>query len=129
MGTRSTTKIVDERGITLCNMYRQYDGYFSGHGLELAEFLDGKEVINGISGQSMEVAANGMGCLAAQMIAHFKTDIGGIYLDSPDATEEYNYIVKLKDGKLVLEGRGYEDEVFIGTPREFREMNESKELS
>ena len=121
MGTRSTTKIIDEMGSVIVNMYRQFDGYFEGHGLELAEFLDGKEVINGIGGQSMDQAANGMGCLAAQMIAHFKTGIGGIYIESPDVEEDFNYIVQIKDGKLVLEARGY-DKLFSGTPREFREL-------
>ena len=39
MGTRSLTFVYDENGAKILNMYRQMDGYPSGHGKELAEFL------------------------------------------------------------------------------------------
>ena len=42
MGTRSLTFVKEQNGrkvSTYVCMYRQYDGYPSGHGLELAEFL------------------------------------------------------------------------------------------
>ena len=32
MGTRSLTFVYDEYGEKIINMYRQYDGYPSGHG-------------------------------------------------------------------------------------------------
>ena len=38
MGTRSLTFVYDEQE-AIINMYRQYDGYPTGHGAELAEFL------------------------------------------------------------------------------------------
>jgi hypothetical protein len=52
------------------------DGYPDGHGQELADFLDGFKIVNGISTEDRDFpkVANGMGCLAAQVIAHFKTD-------------------------------------------------------
>jgi len=47
--------------------------------------------------------ANGMECLAAQIVAHSKEGPGHIYLclpDSEDAWGEYTYTVYLKEGKL-----------------------------
>lgn len=48
MGTRSLTFVYDEDGEKIVNMYRQMDGYPSGHGLELAEFLEPITMVNGI---------------------------------------------------------------------------------
>jgi hypothetical protein len=119
MGTRSTTKVIDEYGKTVVNMYRQYDGYFEGHGKELAEFLASKTVINGFGDQNMETHANGLGCLAAQLVGSFKKDIGGFYLVPHDQQEEYNYTIKVDDDRnIVMIGEGY-DKKFEGSPKEF----------
>ena len=75
MGTRSLTVFKDEHGEEMAVMYRQYDGYPEGHGMALAEFLSGKAVVNGIP-MGMKEGFNGPGCLAAQVVAHFKGDIG-----------------------------------------------------
>jgi len=87
MGTRSLTFVyTDHYGSEtgpepIVNMYRQFDGYPSGHGLELSEFLNSFEAItNGIPFGDTRKLANGMGCLAAQLIAHFKQSVGGFYI-------------------------------------------------
>lgn len=93
MGTRSLTRVFDDRDEVLC-MYRQMDGYPSGHGAELVEFLLPLKETNGISTYEHRKIFNGIGCLAAQIVAHFKTDVGGIYLLAPgtkDAGQEYEY--------------------------------------
>jgi hypothetical protein len=94
MGTRSLTFVYDgEKPVV--NMYGQFDGYPSGHGVDLAEFLDGFEVVNGY-GKVKPKLANGMGCLAAQMVAHFKNDVGGFYIYSvtdTDCWQDYEYHV------------------------------------
>ena len=44
MGTRSITKFIESDGnkqSAICAMYEQFDGYPTGHGLDLAEFLNG----------------------------------------------------------------------------------------
>ena len=92
MGTRSLTFVYDEEGRKLINMYRQYDGYPSGHGKELAEFLEPITMVNGIS--EARKIANGPGCLAAQLVAHFKDGPGGIYLEpttAVDCGQDYEY--------------------------------------
>ena len=57
-----------------------------------------------------------MGCLAAQVVAHFKDGAGGIYLYPPkerNLGQEYEYHISIFDDKLYievfevdLEGRG-----------------------
>ena len=47
MGTRSTTAILDENGEMLVKIYRQCDGHPKSHGQELADFLNGKRLVNG----------------------------------------------------------------------------------
>lgn len=100
MGTRSITTIVDN-GRKIVTMYRQFDGYPSGHGEELFDFLAPMKLCNGIgTQQSTGKWANGAGCLAAQMIAHFKTGIGGIYLETPRlklAGEDFGYEVHVDE--------------------------------
>ena len=93
MGTRSLTFVYDEEGRKLINMYRQYDGYPSGHGKDLAEFLEPITMVNG-TGMTEAVIANGPGCLAAQLVAHFKDGPGGIYLEpttAVDCGQDYEY--------------------------------------
>jgi hypothetical protein len=101
MGTRALTFVYDgEKPIV--NLYRQYDGYPTGHGAELAEFLNGFKIVNGIGAEKTRIA-NGMGCLAAQMVAHFKDSVGGFYIHSVDSTEcgqDYEYHVYQKDKEL-----------------------------
>jgi hypothetical protein len=79
MGTRSLTYVYSDKTPVVC-MYRQFDGYPSGHGAELSEFLNGFEIVNGFAAVKPKLA-NSMGCLAAQMIAHFKVGVGGFYLE------------------------------------------------
>jgi hypothetical protein len=96
MGTRSLTFVYDGEE-AIINMYRQYDGYPSGHGAELAEFLGQFEMGNGIPvGKTFEKKyANGMGCLAAQLVSNFKgTEAGGFYLyptSAVDCGQDYEY--------------------------------------
>ncbi len=134
MGTRALT-FVYEGTKPIINLYRQYDGYPSGHGAELAQFLEGFKVGNGIGGNMPSRYANGMGCLAAQLVAKFKTEAGQFYLHSPEATEcgqDYEYHVYSKDGELRVRvtDRGYNmfgltmsdtnASIFDGTVAEFK---------
>ena len=95
MGTRSLTFVYNDQGKPIINFYRQYDGYPSGHGAELAAFLAPLTVVNGFGGDTTNLA-NGMGCLAAQLVAHFKDGCGGFYLHpvtETDCGQDYEYHV------------------------------------
>jgi len=122
MGTRSNTIIIDEDK-PLINMYRQMDGYPSGHGAELAQFLAPIKMVNGLGGDPGPVA-NGGGCLAAQMIAHFKDGPGHIYVgDIDDESNDYTYRVRVytfdPSAGIQIEVLSYGDKVFEGGPEQF----------
>ena len=122
MGTRCLTIIHDD-GVPLISMYRQYDGYLTGHGIELATFLLDMKIVNGL-GLERKRVANGAGCLAAQMIAQFKTAPGGFYIhhipDSPEDLEDVDYVynVMVDSGEITVTVVGGEI-TFSGTQTEF----------
>ena len=146
MGTRSLTHFIERqtepskdkrrkpivKDTEIVVMYRQYDGYPSGHGIELAEFLADGEMVNGI-GLGNKKVFNGMGCLAAQVVAEFKSGPGGIYLHpagTTDCWEEYDYYVigDTNAKEIILKCVGYGGKViFEGTPKEFIEQLEKIE--
>jgi hypothetical protein len=116
MGTRSLTQVYEHGEPVVC-MYRQFDGYPTGHGAELAEFLNQFEAItNGIAVGETRKTANGMGCLAAQLIGHFKTEAGGFYLypvNSQDVGEEYDY--HIHEDKVVVNDSWTKENLFTGS--------------
>ena len=141
MGTRSLTRIIDRQselsfakghlaknvGKSYVNMYRQFDGYIEGMGADLAEFLLPFTIVNGLTLNEDRKTANGGGCLAAQLVAHFKEDAGGIYLHPTegkpgDCWEEYIYTIFVthdqgKDNIIIAVYDVWEkDTIFVGTP-------------
>jgi hypothetical protein len=106
-------------------MYRQFDGYKEGHGLELATFLAPITLLNGYGDQKAGTHANGMGCLAAQMVTYFKGPhgIGGFYLHSPettDAGQEYEYHVFPNEVRVIENNWSKPDStIFSGSWKEF----------
>lgn len=122
MGTRSLTYVYDNEGQTpIVCMYAQYDGYPEGLGAELAEFLNSFEAVtNGIRFAEKRKTANGMGCLAAQLIAQFKTEVGNVYLYPPvlnqDSWQEYEYHIYPLDRVVV---KNPEEVFFDGTWKDF----------
>jgi hypothetical protein len=124
MGTRSLTFVYDG-DVPVINIYRQYDGYPSGHGHELAQFLDSKTLVNGYSDKN-SFEANGMGCLAAQLIVQLKHGVGGIYIypvSSTDCFQDYEYHVY--EDKVIVQNcntvydSGHNQVIFDGTWEEF----------
>lgn len=110
MGTRSLTvfldcnvKINEEKPTEIAVMYQQMDGYPSGHGQELADFLSEFTVVNGLSTGQPKKIMNGPHCGAAQIVAHFKEGAGSIYLypaGTKEAGEDYIYYVEMKTGEM-----------------------------
>lgn len=142
MGTRSLTHVyeVEENHSFLApalaklkpllTIYQQMDGYPSGVGLELAEFLAKFKVVNGFGAETDKVA-NGAGCLAAQLVANFKAGVGGFYIYPPaskNCGEAYVYKIFVTTGKIfiqVFEAHGGYDKhpyrlklIISGTPAE-----------
>jgi hypothetical protein len=137
MSTRSLTRVIPrQKGLsfkeghekvelTYVNMYRHMDGYPEGHGLDLAEFLKDIKIVNGIPlDKELGNHANGSGCLAAQMVKHFKEDIGYIYLhphDKESGWEDYIYTVYPKTGEktfISIYDVSKERCIFVGQPKD-----------
>ncbi len=129
-------------------MYRQYDGYPSGHGMDLVEFLNDTKVVNGLGIDEVKSTRffNGARCLAAQLIAHFKEGAGGIYVEpitAKDCGQEYEYeiIVDFNTNEVTLKcfEVGYINSkgkyvngkkvLFEGKPSEFEKFVEEAEKS
>lgn len=110
MGTRSLThiKTAGKTSPTLTTLYRQYDGYLEGMGVDLAKFITSKKLVNGY--QDKDTQFNGVGCMAAQLIGHLKGgEAGGLYVypvDSKDCDEEYTYTIWEENGEFYLECEG-----------------------
>lgn len=112
MGTRSLVHFVDnfrDKETVLVTVYRQFDGYLEGRGLELGNFLAERQLVNGVpmgGNGDPRTMANGIGCLAAQWIACEKDGTGGVYILAPganDCWEEYTYWVRDLDGEIEVE--------------------------
>ncbi len=83
-----------------CNyttLYVHFDGYPQGVGTELAEHLTGFRLTAGVSGDAGKTA-NGMECLAAQIVGTLKDCVGNVYLtldheSFDEAGVEYLYFI------------------------------------
>ncbi len=131
MGTRSRTVVYDENfpANPIVCIYRQFDGYPSGHGKELVEFMTGREIINGIpSNKKMKNASNGMGCFAAGLIGHLKKDIGNIYIIpiTDPVHEDYEYRI-FKDKVSVHNYSG--ENIFYGSWEDFAKFCSDDEVA
>lgn len=126
MGTRATVKFIGKDDKPLVCIYHQFDGYLTGVGVELGEFLESMTMINGIgmNQNTLGEYANGMGCLAAQYIVEHKRRVGGLYLYEIDDTEEYNYEVRYSpdSGFNIRVITNYERDRFEGSLKLFMEF-------
>ena len=135
MGTRSNTVVYDEyfndgSSVQILNLYRQHDGHTDGHGAELLAFLEPMTIVNGIT-TGLANIANGSGCLAAQLVAHFKKKVGDFYIMAPLGEEndnEYTYKIYVSGGPVYIsmEVWHWEDLIFSGTVPEFKKFVEGE---
>lgn len=143
MGTRSITDIIvvdelengKERESILLTIYRQMDGYPSGMGLDLANFLLSGKLVNGFNPFTEEKRFNGAGCLAAQLVAHLKTGTGGTYIVKPktrDMWEEFRYQVYINEVANTIKlrclkvGNKRYKELFFDNPDKFNDWLEKE---
>lgn len=126
MGTPAATIIKDD-GEFIVAIQRTTDGYPAGHGRTLVDFLKGIELVKGLRGEKKNGSvANGMGCLAAQVIWHLKDHAGTIYILSQEEYEsapfEYEYIIEgstLHPSKgITLTISDLADTLFKGHPKD-----------
>jgi|TARA_R110000764_G_scaffold225536_1_gene315063 hypothetical protein len=126
MGTRSLTVFNNEMDNSeIVVLYRQYDGYPTGHGRDLLSFLNNMEIVNGISNTEKRRIANGMGCLSAQIVAHLKEAPGDFYLHSAgtrDIGEEFIYTLYYTEELRIKVQDTYDDgsDLFDGNMKSFK---------
>jgi len=96
MGTNCLIDVQDDYGKVIVSIFSQYDGYLEGFGAMLADILSEFVIVDGLNHDKRRWGrlANGMECLAAQLVAQLKCEAGGIYL-VPPGTEEapFHYLV------------------------------------
>ena len=133
-------------------IYHHYDSYPDHLGIGLAKYLSDIRVVNGIGSHKGDRLANGMGCLAAQVLTHLKlgrhyeleNDIkfqmaynaGNVYLDAPNEKHgdiEYCYYIWATEGKdiwmSIFKGFGYPEDfkcTFVGKPEKLIEKYDEK---
>ena len=129
MATRATISIARrEEGVsfsekpdkTIVDIYHHYDGYPEGLGVKLASYLDDKVVTNGLGSKDDYSMFNGMGCLAASLVAELKDGPGNVYIEDPERKHgwlDYEYFVWGDDGKSIWISIFDGDEcIFVGKP-------------
>lgn len=123
MSTPCLTILRDGDNKDIAVLYRHWDGYPSGHGVQLRDFLKNIKLTDGIGGDpKMGEAANGWHCLAAQIVEHFKSEVGQIYLYAPgagDLGEDYVYVVKPGPSGIHLEVQDYDRILYNGPLGDF----------
>ena len=130
MATRATVSIARrEEGVsfsekpnkTIVDIYHHYDGYPEGLGVTLASYLDDKKITNGLGSRDDYDYFNGLGCLAASLVAELKDGPGNVYIedkDRPHGWLDYEYFVWGDDNKDIWISIFDGDEcIFVGKPR------------
>jgi len=126
MGTRSLTVFNNEMDNSeIVVLYRQYDGYPTGHGRDLLSFLNNMEIVDGISNTEKRRIANGMGCLSAQIVAYLKEAPGDFYLHSAgtrDIGEEFIYTLYYTEELRIKVQDTYDDgsDLFDGNMKSYK---------
>jgi len=130
MATRATVSVARrEEGVsfsekpnkTIVDIYHHYDGYPEGLGVTLASYLDDFKITNGL-GRNSDYVFNGLGCLAASLVAELKDGPGNVYIEDPERPHgwlDYKYYVWGDDNKDIWISIFNSSEcIFVGKPRD-----------
>ena len=91
--------------------------------MTLANYLENKKIVNGL-GENRDTVFNGLGCMAASIIAELKEEAGNVYIEDPERPSgwiDYEYYIwgdygkdiwiSIFDGDLCI---------FVGKPRQLQ---------
>ena len=125
MGTRAITIVKDLSGDVVLELYRTSDGYQSCHGEQLRDFLCEIRLVNGFSSDDFDPIANGMGCLAAQLVAKFKTKAGLFYIQKSNTDHiDYKYEIypsgDRADSVIMIRVESYGTVIFDGPVNNYK---------
>ena len=95
---------IDDKEQIICSFYRHWDGYPSGHGQDLADYLKSRRLINGIQGKDQSdiekhIAFNRAGSMAINLMHHIDEISGCEVIPTGDSGywEEYTYHIYFRD--------------------------------
>ena len=136
MATRATVSIARrEEGVsfsekpnkTIVDIYHHYDGYPEGLGVTLASYLNDKKITNGLGGRedrNYYDYFNGLGCLAASLVAELKDGPGNVYIEDRGTHGwiDYYYVIWGDTDKEIWISIFSDDEcIFVGKPEKLLE--------
>jgi hypothetical protein len=109
------------------DIYHHWDGYPEGLGVTLASYLDGKKITNGLSDRNDYSVFNGMGCLAASVVAELKDGPGDVYIEPRNSHGwiDYHYYIwgdTYKDIWISIFSEG--ECIFVGLPTQLLDKYE-----
>tara|TARA_R100001082_G_C4344562_1_gene151693 strand:- start:717 stop:1142 length:426 start_codon:yes stop_codon:yes gene_type:complete len=114
---RSFSKTLEPSAIHT-QIYKHYDGYPDSLGVTLANYLNDYTIANGLSTEYQGPVANGIGCLAAQLIGLLKQGPGDVSLQPPQDRdwEDFTYYVWVKENEeIMISIFNYDDDcIFVG---------------
>ena len=114
---------------TIVDIYHHWDGYPEGLGVTLGWYLSGKKIVNGISSAMNEdLVHNGMGCLAAALVAHLKDGPGNVYIEPRESHGwiDYYYYIWGDEGKSIYISIFSNDKcIFVGEPEDLLDKYDS----
>jgi hypothetical protein len=116
----------EEPNKTIVDIYHHWDGYPEGLGVTLADYLNGKKVTNGL-GRDNDNLFNGMGCLAASLVAELKDGPGDVYIEPRESHGwiDYQYYIwgdTYKDIWISIFSDG--ECIFVGLPAQLLDKYE-----
>ena len=107
---------------TVVEIYHHWDGYPEGLGVKLASYLDDKSIVNGIGNKDNEdIIFNGLGCMAASIVAQLKDGPGNVYIEDrgSHAWIDYEYFIWGDTDKEIWISIFEDSEcIFVGKPRQ-----------
>ena len=129
MATRATIHIAKrEEGVSfsekpdkkIVSIYHHWDGYPEYLGVKLASYLEDKKITNGLS-RGKNYCFNGLGCMAASIIAELKDEPGNVYIEDPNRPHgwiDYEYYIWGTEHKDIWISVFDGDEcIFVGKPQ------------
>lgn len=110
MGTRSITHVHQMESMengenVVCSFFRHWDGYPTGHGQDLANWLKGKKLTNGIGADfDPNTMFNRAGTMAIKLANHIQ-DLSGaemIPTGGDDMWEDFTYDIYYRDDEFLI---------------------------
>ena len=111
----------EEPNQTIVDIYHHWDGYPEGLGVTLASYLDDKSIVNGLNPDNEDIVFNGIGCMAASIVAQLKDGPGNVYIEDRGTHGwiDYYYVIWGDTDKEIWISIFDNGEcIFVGKPRD-----------